>query len=107
MNPGYVAVAANRPFHATGRSGSKQRTCAHDAPAFSAEPLESGTIGSSAPQGALTAARIDMHAGLDLVAVSVYAQINRGLAYPNAQAIIENVEMAGFDPDQSREEPGP
>jgi hypothetical protein len=48
-----------------------------------------------------------MLAGLDLVAVSVYAQINRGLAYPTAQAIVENLEKAGFDPDQIREELGP
>ena len=63
-----------------------------DAPAFSVEPLVSGTIGSSAPKGALTAARIDMPAGLGFVAVSVYAQINRGLAYPTAQAIVEDLE---------------
>lgn len=63
-----------------------------DAPAFPIELLRSGTIGSSAPKGALTAARIVMPAELDLVAVSVYAQINRGLAYPTAQAIVEDLE---------------
>jgi endonuclease/exonuclease/phosphatase family metal-dependent hydrolase len=63
-----------------------------DAPAFSVEPLVPGTIGSSAPKGALTAARIDMPAARGLVAVSVYAQINRGLAYPTAQAIVEDLE---------------
>ena len=63
-----------------------------DASAFSVQLLGSDTIGSSAPKGALTAARIDMLPGLDLVAVSVYAQINRGLAYPTAQAIVEDLE---------------
>jgi hypothetical protein len=63
-----------------------------DAPAFSVELLGSGTIGSAAPKGAFTAARIAMPATLDLVAVSVYAQINRGLAYPTAQAIVKDLE---------------
>jgi endonuclease/exonuclease/phosphatase family metal-dependent hydrolase len=73
-----------------------------DAPAFSVERLVSGTIGSSAPKGALTAARIDVPAGLDFVAVSVYAQINRGLAYPTAQAIVEDLEPLLHSPAAER-----
>ena len=63
-----------------------------DAPTFRIEPLVSGTIGSSAPRGAVTAAHIDTPAGLHFVVVSVYAQINRGLAYPTAQAIVDDLE---------------
>ena len=40
--------------------------------------------------------------GLDLVGVSVYAQINRGLAYPTAQAIVEDLEPLLHPPAAER-----
>jgi endonuclease/exonuclease/phosphatase family metal-dependent hydrolase len=71
---------------------SKQSATGIDPGAWQLEPLPPNSLGVSAPKGTVTAATLRGPSDLRCTMVSVYAQINNGLAYPTARAIVDDLE---------------
>jgi exonuclease III len=76
---------------ATLEGRGRESATAIDATAGAIERLSHGLLGRSAPRGTIAAALVRT-SRLSFTAVSIYAQINDGRAYPTAHRIVDDLE---------------